>query len=263
MRILLLLILNFLTCVSFAQYDTLIVRGVYKGKNLYCTNPFSENNVGFCVVRASVNGIEIDDQCSEGWNEIDIRCQVKNIQPGDPIEIFMIHKKGCKPKVLNAEDFIPIRSYTIKNIIADSTGKFSFITENEVNHPEFKIEQFVWNKWITVAELSEKDSVDTNTYSAHLALHSGVNTLRVCPTEKKSYQNCSEKITITRSEHKPQCPGKVRNYILFDMECRYEIYDALGNIIKRGFAKSIDCKDLKRGLYFLNYDNKDCQFIKL
>ena len=36
----------------------------------------------------------------------------------------------------------------------------------------------------------------------------------------------------------------------------YEIYDQFGNIVKRGYSTDIDVSDLKKGLYYLNFDNK-------
>ena len=46
------------------------------------------------------------------------------------------------------------------------------------------------------------------------------------------------------------------------IETMYEIYDQYGNIVKRGFASTIDVSNLVKGGYFLNYDNKMGEFIK-
>jgi hypothetical protein len=47
-----------------------------------------------------------------------------------------------------------------------------------------------------------------------------------------------------------------KNTVRFSSATLYEVYDQFGNIVKRGFASEIDVKDLKKGLYYLNYDNK-------
>jgi hypothetical protein len=44
--------------------------------------------------------------------------------------------------------------------------------------------------------------------------------------------------------------------ITFSASTLYEIYDQYGNIVKRGYAASVDVSTLKKDLYYLNYDNK-------
>ncbi|HRG38224.1 MAG TPA: T9SS type A sorting domain-containing protein, partial [Bacteroidia bacterium] len=46
------------------------------------------------------------------------------------------------------------------------------------------------------------------------------------------------------------------------VETMYEIYDQFGNIVKRGFGKTIDVSNLTKGAYYLNFDNKMGEFIK-
>ena len=40
-------------------------------------------------------------------------------------------------------------------------------------------------------------------------------------------------------------------------------YDAYGNIVKKGVGSEVDCSNLKKGAYYINYDNKNEKFIKL
>ena len=44
--------------------------------------------------------------------------------------------------------------------------------------------------------------------------------------------------------------------ITFSGMTLYEVYDQYGNIVKRGYANSVDVSALKKDLYYLNYDNK-------
>jgi hypothetical protein len=46
------------------------------------------------------------------------------------------------------------------------------------------------------------------------------------------------------------------------METRYEIYDAYGNIVKKGVGSSVNCENLLRGVYYINFDNVNEKFIK-
>ena len=57
-------------------------------------------------------------------------------------------------------------------------------------------------------------------------------------------------------------PVKVTKDITFSDETLYEIYDQYGNVVKKGFGKMVDCGNLSKGVYYLNYDNKTAEFIK-
>jgi hypothetical protein len=51
-------------------------------------------------------------------------------------------------------------------------------------------------------------------------------------------------------------PTKPKDVITFSSATLFEIYDQYGNIVKRGYAASVDVSTLKKDLYYLNYDNK-------
>ena len=51
-------------------------------------------------------------------------------------------------------------------------------------------------------------------------------------------------------------PKKVSKEIKFSEPTLFEIFDQYGNIVKRGYDGVIDCSNLKKGVYYLNYDNK-------
>jgi hypothetical protein len=62
-------------------------------------------------------------------------------------------------------------------------------------------------------------------------------------------------------------PAKVKEIINFTangaaVETRYEIYDAYGNIVKKGVGSSVNCENLLRGVYYINFDNLNEKFIK-
>ena len=42
----------------------------------------------------------------------------------------------------------------------------------------------------------------------------------------------------------------------------FEVYDIHGNIVKKGFSSTIDASNLKKGIYYLNYDNSTVEFMK-
>jgi hypothetical protein len=42
----------------------------------------------------------------------------------------------------------------------------------------------------------------------------------------------------------------------------FEIYDQYGNVVKRGYSKSVDVSNLPKGSYYLNFDNTMAEFTK-
>ena len=46
-------------------------------------------------------------------------------------------------------------------------------------------------------------------------------------------------------------------------ETKYEIFDSYGVIVKKGTNTVIDCGNLKKGVYYINYDNINDKFIKI
>ena len=43
---------------------------------------------------------------------------------------------------------------------------------------------------------------------------------------------------------------------------KYEIYDAYGNILKKGLNSEVDLSNLTKGIYYVNFDNKNEKIMK-
>jgi hypothetical protein len=50
--------------------------------------------------------------------------------------------------------------------------------------------------------------------------------------------------------------NKVDSEISFSDQTDYEIYDAFGNVMTKGRGASVDVSNLKKGMYYINYDSK-------
>ena len=86
------------------------ITGIYQGKNLYVQNPFSSNNVGFCVTEVKVNGNITTDETQSSAFEIDLKAQ--NLKLQEPVTVVIYHKEGCNPKILNPEVLKPVQDST-------------------------------------------------------------------------------------------------------------------------------------------------------
>lgn len=255
--------LLFLPCfiVGSALSGVIVLEGNYQGKNLYVQNPFAGSGVGFCTYEVSLNGNVTTDEINSSAFEIDFT--PFQLELGAKVEIQIKHKDDCVPKVLNPEVLKPKSTFEIVNIEVTKEGVLDWSCSSETGQLPYIIEQFRWNKWVKIGELEGKGAKGTNHYSFKVIPHSGENKFRVKQIDFSRQPRYSP-IAKSRSMDPPVtfAPQKVSDKIIFSAETMYEIYDAYGNIVKKGFGKEMDCTNLKRGSYFLNYDNEMGKFIK-
>ena len=113
-----------------------------------------------------------------------------------------------------------------------------------------------------------KGTAATNKYEFQTIPHSGENILRVVQVDHSGNKRASDEVKFT-SQQKSITKGStiVKSSIYFTEEnqpssTRFEIYDVYGNIIKKGTGSSVDCNNLLKGAYYINYDNKTEKFFK-
>jgi hypothetical protein len=120
-----------------------------------------------------------------------------------------------------------------------------------------------------VGEVDGTGNPGANDYSFKVTPHSGENKVRVVQTDHTGKKRPSDAVTFVNTDIQEPIvsPKKVKNSINFTsgnvpIETKYEIYDAYGNIVKKGVGSEVDCSNLKKGAYYINYDNKNEKFIK-
>jgi hypothetical protein len=248
---------------SHAQV-VLVLEGNYQGKNLYVQNPFGNAGVGFCVTEVFVNGNLTTDEIASSAFEIDL----KNFQLklGDPVEVKIKYKSDCqgKPKVLNPEVLKPKSTFDAVKFEVAPDGTIKFTTKGESGKLAFIIEQYRWNKWVKVGEVDGLGTNGPNDYTFKAALHSGDNKFRLKQLDYSGTPRYSKEVKVNSPAPKMTwSPKKVSTEITFTGgETMYEIFDQYGNLVKKGFGATIDCKSLPKGGYFLNFDNSTDEFIK-
>ena len=252
--------------VNLAAMAALSVEGTYQGKNLYVQNPMDDEGFGYCATKVTVNGDIMPGGTSVGAFEIDF--SLFNIEIGEPVFIVIEHNDGCKPKILNPEVLLPRSTYSIVDMNVSSEGKLTFTTKGEQGKLPFFVEQYRWNKWVTVGEVLGKGNGQENAYEFGLTPHSGENTVRIVQVDHSGTKRPSEEAKfVSGAPVVTKTPAKVKNEIKFvangnAVETRYEIYDAYGNIVKKGVGSSVNCSNLLRGVYYINFDNVNEKFIK-
>ena len=250
------------------QTDVVTLDGNYQGRNLYIQNPFTDGTAGFCVTEILVNGNPTKDEIQSSAFEIDFK--TLDLKLGDPVEVKIKHKTGCKPRVLNPEVLKPKATFELSDIKLSADGLLEWSTKNESGKLNFIVEQFRWNKWLKVGEVEGKGTPGTNNYTFKASPHSGKNQVRVkqidYTNQPKTSRAAEASTSICNIEFGPVKTAAEINFTCSDnksaIETLFEVYDQYGNIVKKGFGSKVNVADLKKGMYYLNYDNKMGEFTR-
>lgn len=238
--------------------QSLTVNGAYQGKNLYVQNPFTSNMKDFCTDEVFVNDVKVMSQIKSSAYEIDL----SHLTLNEPLTIKIVHKDDCKPKILNSQVIRLSSTFQISGFTIDNSA-INWSTKGEKAGDKVFVEQFMYNNWISIKELSAKGSGSSNNYAADQNHHSGINKYRIKYVEKDG--NVFYSKVIEFQSDLPEVtfyPKRVSNKIYLSRVADFEIIDGYGNSITKGKGKEIPCETLKEGVYYLNTDNKTEKFLK-
>ena len=253
---LLLLLLSISTLVIAQNNETSIIHeGHYQGKNLYVQNPFSGSGVGFCVIAVYVNGDVTTDQVNSSAFEIDF--SNLTLKVGSPVTVKIQHKLDCLPKVLNPEVLRPRSTFETISINISEDEVLQWKTSGEQGKLTYIIEQYRWSKWVKAGEVDGDGVPGTHSYDFKISPHSGDNKYRVKQIDYTGKPRISPSTDFNSALAAISIPNpRVKDKLEFTGETLYEIYDTYGNLVKKGFGKNIGVTNLKKGLYYINYDSK-------
>lgn len=240
-----------------ANAATLVIQGKYQNKNLYVQNGFGSGGVGFCAHEIKVNGNITTDETNSSAFEIDL--SVLKLKYGENILIEIDHSEGCTPRVLNIEDLKPKPTFEVLTMNISNLGLLKWVTKDETGALPYVIEQFKWNKWIPVGEVAGLGTPDVHDYSFQVIMHSGENKYRVKQKGLNSTSRFSQEIVLKSSVDKPSFAISKKS-IDFSSDTGFEVFDVYGTVVKRGFGKQVVIDNLKKGKYYLCYDNTMTEF---
>ena len=259
-----LLVSSIIFSLSCYAAGVITLEGNYQGKNLFVQNPFTGSGVGFCAFEVSINGQVSTDELQSSAFEIDFTPYQLTI--GDKVIVTITHKDDCKPKVLNPE---VLKSKSTFEVVPNSMkvgmdGTLSWTTKAESGKLNFVVEQYRWNKWVKVGEVEGKGKPAAASYTVKVIPHSGENKFRVKQVDFSPQPRYSDPVKFRAVIPEVTFgPLKADKEILFSDETMFEIFDMFGDIVKKGFGKAVEIGALKKGAYYINYDNKTGEtFIK-
>lgn len=252
-----------LSAILSSRAGVIVLEGNYQGKNLYIQNPFAGSGVGFCTFEVTVNDQSTTDEINTSAFEVDFTAY--QIKFGDKVVVKIKHKDDCRPTVLNPEVLKPRSTFKVVpgSMKVDKEGNLSWTTTGESSKMLYVVEQFKWNKWVKCGEVMGKGTVQENDYSIKVNPHSGENKFRVKQTDFSDKPNSSEAV-----KYRAVIPEvtfdktKIDKQIVFSSATAFEVYDSFGNIVKKGVDAKVDISALKKGTYYINYDNKVDSFVK-
>ena len=251
---------------AFVFSQAVSIEGTFQGKNVYVRNPIVDDGFGFCATKVTVNGEIMPGGLTESTFEVNF--SNFNLAINDPVFIVIEHNQGCKPKFINPEVLLPKSTYTLLSMQIEPSGKMQWKTKGEDGKLPFIIEQFRWDKWVVVGEIMGKGTAGVNAYEFKLTPHSGTNKVRVVQVDHSGSKRPSKTTSFRSTSPKVvKSPTKVKDMIYFSSngkptETKYEIFDAYGNLVKKGFGSSVNCSRLLSGAYYINFDNITEKFLK-
>lgn len=245
-----------LTCLA----GELVLKGFYQGENIFVKNPFASSGVGFCIYEVNVNGFTTTDEINSSAFEINLNQW--GLKMGEELTVIIRYKSDCKPIVVNPQALNAKASFTIKTIRLAANYLEWFASDERGQLPYF-VEQFMWNKWVRVGEIMAVGTPGQHSYSKEVRFHSGLNRFRLKQVDSNNNIRYSQELTFY-SDVKTVTfsTDKADNQLNFSSSTMYEIYDAYGNIVFKGYGTSVKIASLKKGLYYLNFDNQMGQFTK-
>jgi hypothetical protein len=255
-----LLLLLIVALPLFSMAENIEIKGTYQGENLYVKNPFASSGVGFCVYEVTVNGMTSTDEINSSAFEIDLN--VFGFRIGEQITVAINYKEGCTPRVLNPDVLSPRATFEIESLKIEGEN-LVWTTRNESGPLPYHIEQFRWNKWVTIGEVTGKGVPGAHSYSVPLRLHAGENRFRIRQTDTRKQNKYSAELNHRTT--KPAVTYTIAtggNEVVFSQPTMYEVYDNYGRIVFKGFGDQVKIGPLEKGRYYLNFDNKLDYFIK-
>jgi hypothetical protein len=177
------------------------------------------------------------------------------LEYGAPVIIEVFFKDQCNPEFINPEAIEPVPTFVVEKVALSRSGMLSWTTRQENGRLAFRIEQKKWNKWVKVGEVQGSGEPGLNAYHFQTRMHSGTNTFRLVQRGGGETKTSSEVSSASDAPGVQLLFAKVYDKIELSSDTDYELFDAYGELIAKGYGSVIDVRHLKKGVYYLNYDN--------
>ncbi len=156
-----------------------------------------------------------------------------------------------------------VSTFELKSLSVSKAGMLCWTSMNERGTLNFIVEQFIYNKWVKVGEISGIGTPNNNSYSVPVALCYGENKFRIGQKNYDKTTRFSTPVSYFSTKESIYLKVEGRNQTLsFSGTTYYMIYDMYGIAIKQGYGNSLDISGFTKGRYFVIFDNKAVKFEK-
>lgn len=150
-----------------------------------------------------------------------------------------------------------LATFEVQSFKVSKDGMVSWTSKNESGSLPYIVEQFIFDKWVTVAKINGVGSPTPNSYSVPVILNSGENKFRV---KQKGYDKMSKfSDAITYYSKKEAVTYSIKNkdqLLEFSSDTYFIVYNPYGAIVKQGYGNALNISEYAKGYYCLVYDNK-------
>ncbi len=231
------------------------VEGIFQGKNLFVQNSLVDDKKGeFCIKSVTINGEEIPDEVRSSAFVISL--DRMGLEMGEEITIVFKHANDCAPLIINTEVLKPLSTYKIADHEMKD-GSLIIKTTNESSKLTFYVEEYRWDRWLSIDEIMGKGGPGDNTYKIKIYPHNGLNMYRLKQIDHMNSVHYSDTIeyNLDIEKVKLKTPGRVTDEIVFSKETLYELYNSFGERVRFGGGAVINVSDLPKDFYFLSFGN--------
>ncbi len=246
-----------------SKADELVFKGVYQGKDLFIINPMLDMGEEYCAYEVYVNNKKYDDVINSSAFRISL--DFAGLQFGEEYEVVIKHHSECTPKLVNPEVLKPLSTYQIVDAELGYNDMFKFTTTNESAKLTFFVEEYRWGRWIERGKVPGDGGPGNRTYSIKVYPFNGENKFRVYQIDHLNRKFYSDEYVFNIDKETVEVTSnlsKVKKEITFSGITYYLVIDEFGEELISGVGNSVDVSNLKKGEYFLNFENEYVTFKK-
>jgi hypothetical protein len=232
----------------------LLLSGVYRGKDIYVQNPYTNVEGSFCIAYIEVNGQRVIEEPDLSAVKIDLSRFAIN----DSVNILIRHHGVCTPKVLNADVLDAANSFSYIQIIADDAS-ISWVTTGELpGRGWYEVYKMKLDGWMPMDTVLAKGNLDNNQYSIGVDHYSGENLFKIIfhyeatSSESEEFSFYSDLDPIA---YFPE--DKIYDLITLSRPTDYVIKNHEGDILLSGYGQDIIVSSLPYGELIMVLENNE------
>jgi len=235
------------------------INGVYRGKDVFVQNPYTNMEGAFCIDYIIVNGKTVIEQPVTSAVKVDL----SGFEIDAPVSIEVYHHTGCLPKILNPEVLDEGSSFEFIQITVDNAS-ISWVTTGEMpGQGLYLIEKLKLDGWEPIDTIRGKGNLDNNQYSIGVDHYAGDNKFKII------YRYQDERVESDEFEFYSDLDpisiypeNNVYDLISLSRPTDWVIKSYDGDLLLKGYGQDINVESLPYGEFILVIENTENNFFR-